>query len=157
MIVAVVAVGMVQVTIDQVIRMVAVRHRLVSAGGAVLVAFLVRSAVVLRRTLGRVVGVDRKSVFLHAAAGDMVQMTVVKEIDVVTVPNGGVPAAGSVLVIVIGMFRVIGHVCDPHSNHESRLLYRHVADAGCMYGLHILIAAASGPTLTSFPGAGSDE
>jgi hypothetical protein len=45
---------MVEVTLHQVVRMVAVRNRFVSATGPVFVAFFVRSAIVVRGTRCRV-------------------------------------------------------------------------------------------------------
>src|SRR5947209_3035130 len=53
-IVAVIAVRMVQVTLDEVVRVIAVRDRFVAAAGAVRVVLGVGAAVVLRRAAGRI-------------------------------------------------------------------------------------------------------
>lgn len=102
-VVAVAAVRMMQVPIDQVIDVVAVGHRLMTAAGAVPVVLGMAAAVVLRSAFRRVRGVDRQPMFFNASVPRVVEMTVVKIIDVPVVPDGGVAAARSVLVIVPGM------------------------------------------------------
>jgi hypothetical protein len=100
-VVAVVAVRVVQVAADEVIGVVAVGHGLVAAAGAVLVGLVVAVAGVGRRAGGRVGGADRQAVLLDAAAVGVVQVAVVQVIDVVFVLDGGVAAAGAVLVVVV--------------------------------------------------------
>jgi len=77
-VVAVVAVRVVQVAADEVIDVVAVRHRLVPAALAVDVADLVAAAVVRRGTRGRVRGVDRQHVLVDVVAVRVVQVAVVQ-------------------------------------------------------------------------------
>jgi hypothetical protein len=103
MIVAVIAVRMMQVACDEVVRVVAVRDRVVAAVGAVLVAFLMAAAIVAGRAASRIRGVDRQHVFLDGAAIGMVQMSVVKIIDVAVVEDARVPATRTMLVSVVFM------------------------------------------------------
>lgn len=70
MIVAVVAVGVVQVSRDEVIDVVAVRHLLVTAGGAVGVRFVVTTASVVRGAGRRVGRVDGNGDVRGVAHGD---------------------------------------------------------------------------------------
>ena len=106
-VVAVVAVGVVQVAIDQVIDVVAVRHRFVAAAGAVAVALGVLAAVVAGRA-GRGVGApDRQGVLLDRAAVLVVQVAVVQVVGVAVVLDGRVAAVRPVLMGVA--FVVICH------------------------------------------------
>jgi hypothetical protein len=105
-VVAVVAVGVVQVPVHQVIDVVAVRHRLVAAAGAVAVVLRVLAAVVGGGAARGVVGADRQGVFLHPAGAGVVKVPVVQVIDVALVVNAGVPAPGPVLVVVARVVRV---------------------------------------------------
>jgi hypothetical protein len=106
MIVTVVAMRMVQVAIDQVIRVVAVRDGFMTAAGAVLVSALVAGTLVLRRAGGRVIGIDRQPVFLNSARGHVVEVAIVEIIHVAVVVDGRVPAAGTVLMVVLRVIRV---------------------------------------------------
>jgi hypothetical protein len=102
-VVAVAAVRVVQVAFNEVIDVVAVRHGLVSAGGAVPMALLMTAAVVLGRAFLGVVAVDFELMFLHAALADVMQVSVVQVVDVTLVLQRGVPAAGAVLVLVVAV------------------------------------------------------
>jgi hypothetical protein len=102
-VVAVVAVDVVQMAVDQVIDVVAVRHRLVAAAGTVLVLLGVVAAAVLRRAAGRVLLAYFELVLLDAGLADVVQVAVVQVVHVVLVVHGGVAAAGTVLVTVVGV------------------------------------------------------
>jgi len=99
-VVAMVSVGVVQVTADEVVDVVAVWYGLVSAAGPVLVSRVVLGAVVVGCAVGRVDIGDRNRVRLDAAAGVVVQFAVVEVVDVVVVADGRVPAGGAVLVFV---------------------------------------------------------
>jgi len=81
-VVAVVAVRVVQVALHQVIDVIAVRDRRVAAIRAVLVALVVVAAIVLGSAAGRVRRVDRQGVVFNFAAGLVVQVAVVQVIDV---------------------------------------------------------------------------
>ena len=107
MVVAVVAMRMVQMAIDEVIDVVAMRHRFVAAAVAVHVAGFVAAAVVVRRADVRVGGADGDGVFIDVVAVRMVQVSVVQVINVAFVLDGGVAAACAVLVFVIGVVRFV--------------------------------------------------
>ena len=98
MVVAVAAVIMVQMPLNQVIEVVTVRSALVPAIGAVSVLRLVSSTAVLRRTGIRVGRIDRKRVLIHMVAMNAMQMPIVKIIGVSIMHDALMSAAGVVLV-----------------------------------------------------------
>ena len=65
MVVAVIAVRMVQVAFDEVVHMIAVRDRLVPTAGAMLMAGLVATAVMIGRAALRVVRTDFQDMFFN--------------------------------------------------------------------------------------------
>jgi hypothetical protein len=116
-----VPVGMMQVAVDQIVDVVAVRHRLVPAPGSMHVARLVTGAAVLRRAAVRIARRDLDHVLVSMIAMRMVQVTIVKIVDVIAVANGRMAAIGAVLMRVIGVFRICasGHGWPPYSASES--------------------------------------
>ena len=114
-----VAVRVVQVAIDKVIDVVAMRHRFVAAAGAVDVSGFVAAAgaVYMSRFVAvavmiwgadvRVGGADGDAVFIDVVAVRMVQVAIVQVIDVAFVFDGGVAAASAVLVRVVGVVRFV--------------------------------------------------
>jgi hypothetical protein len=103
-IVAVVAVGVVQVPVDEVVDMVAVWHRLMPTTGAVLVAGLVAVAMMVGSAAIGILRTEFQDMLLDEhGTGWMVNVTVVKVIDMPLVLDRGVAAACSVLVASIGM------------------------------------------------------
>jgi hypothetical protein len=107
-IVAVVAVRMVQVATHEVIDVVAVRHRFMAAVGPVTMCLLVSGAVMAGGAAGRIGTGDRQPVFLDVAAVLVVQMAVVQVIGVAVVVDGRVAAVRPVLMVVA--FVVSRHV-----------------------------------------------
>lgn len=104
-----VAMRMVQVTVDQVVDMIAVRHRLVAAAWTVLVAFWMARAIVVRRAaigIGRTHGDD---VLIEVVLVRMMKMAVVEIVDVAIVPYRRVTALRAVLVRVVAMDFMIAH------------------------------------------------
>jgi len=95
-----IAVRVVQVAVDEVIDVITVRHRFVTATGAVDVSGFVAAAGVLRRADIRVGGGHLKNVIVHMVPVGMVQMAVVQVIHMAVVDNGGVAAAGAMLMVV---------------------------------------------------------
>ena len=96
MIVAMVAVRMVEFAVDQVVDVIAVRHRLVTAARTMLVL-----RVMPRRVSKMVapVGIrlaNRKNVFLHLVSFLMAEMTILQEINVAFVLNRRMPTAWAV-------------------------------------------------------------
>ena len=94
---------MVQVAIDKVIDVIAVRHRLVPAAGAMSVVVCVLAAVVLRRAAGRIGCVHSQRMLLNAVRRMMVEMAVVQVIDVAIVLDARVPATRAVLMVMIAV------------------------------------------------------
>ena len=107
MVVAVVAVRVVQVAIDEVVNVVAMRHRFMTAAGAVNVPGFVAAAVVVGRAGVRVGGADGDAVFIDVVAVRVVQVAVVQVVNVAVVLDGGVAAARAVLVRVVGVVRFV--------------------------------------------------
>ena len=91
---------MVQVTVDEVVDVIPVRDRLVSAVRTVDVVVAVGAAVVGRATRG-MRGVDLERVLFHAGIARVVEVTVVDVVDVIPVLDRGVTAAGAVNVVVV--------------------------------------------------------
>ncbi len=95
-----VAVRVVQVAFDQVVHVVAVGDRLMTAVRPMNMRLPVRSAVVLRRASGGVRAAHVEHVVIDVIAVDVVQVAVVQVVGVPVVCDGDVAAAGAVLVIV---------------------------------------------------------
>jgi len=110
MIVAVAAVRVVEMALHQVVGVIAVRHGFVAAAGAVLVCAVVAAAGVLGRACAWVLLTDGQDVFFHILAIHVVEVAVVQVIDVAVMLDGGVAAAGTVLMVVV---RVRCHRCSP--------------------------------------------
>jgi hypothetical protein len=107
-IVAVIPMGMMQMSVDQVVDVVAVRYRLVTASWTVHVTRVVPTALVLRRAP---IGIGRRhlyAVLVDVVAMHMMQMAVVEVVHVVAMANGCMPAAGTVLVRVIDVLAAFG-------------------------------------------------
>jgi len=103
-IVAVVAVGVVEMTVDKVIDVIPVRYRFVPTIRPVDVPGIVTAAGMRGGAFGRIVRGDFEGVFFDVAVvTDVVQVSVVEVIDVVAVPDPGVFAVGAVLVVVVGV------------------------------------------------------
>lgn len=109
MVVAVIAVGVMHVTADEVVDVVAVRNRVVSTGRTVLVAALVLIAVVAECARGRVAIADVYGVAFDGVTAVIMKLPFVQIIDMVAVPYRGVAAARSVLVVML----VWGHAGPP--------------------------------------------
>lgn len=108
MIVAMVAVLMVQVPAHQIIRMVAVRNRGMAAVRSMAMRFVVLLAFVLGRTVARIAIRNGDPVLVHMIAVQVVQMAVVKIIHVAVMTNRRVSALGTVSVRVLLMDLVLG-------------------------------------------------
>jgi hypothetical protein len=102
-IVAVIAVRVVQVAADQVIDMVAVRHRLVAAARAVAVGAVMMAAAVLRRAVRWIGGVDLQAVLFNLAGAGVAQVAVMEIVHVVAMPQADVSATRAVLVRVFSV------------------------------------------------------
>ena len=97
-----VAVGMMEAAIDEIIDVVTVRNRFVSASGTVVVSVLVGADLVRSGAAAGIRGGHLESVFLDRAIRILVmKMAVVQVIEMVAVADRGVAASAAVLVIVI--------------------------------------------------------
>jgi len=114
-VVAVVAMREMQVAIDQVIHMVAVRDHLMPTAGSVDVVGVVAGAAMGRGTDGGIGFADRNHMLIDMVAVGEVQVAIVQIIDVAIVTNGGMAAIWTVLVGMIGMLVASGHEVSPVS------------------------------------------
>jgi len=110
-VIAVAGVGVVEVPRDQVVRVVAVRHRLVTAPGAVGVRGTVGGAVVPVGA-GRRVGIAHlEGVLIDVVVMGVMEVAVMEVVDVPVMRDNGVPAVGAVDMVVSGVRGVLvrGH------------------------------------------------
>jgi hypothetical protein len=105
-VVAVIPVRMMQVTIHQVVDMVAVGDRLMPAAGTVLVG-----ALYFRRAAGRIGRVDTDDMLIDVIAMHVVHMAVMQIVDVAVMADCGMAAAGAVLM---GMVRMVLLIASGH-------------------------------------------
>lgn len=91
---------MVKVSIHHVVGMVAVRQRLMAAAGSVLVICPVGAAVVVGRAAVGIFLGDLERVLAPVVAMLVVEMPVVQVVEMAGVVDGGMSAAGAVLVLV---------------------------------------------------------
>ena len=104
MIIAVIAVWMVKMSVDQIVDVVAVRHWFVSASRTVYMAGIVSPASVIGCAARRVRIANLDCMFFDLAIlADVMQVTVVEVVDMVAVLDAGMLAIRAVLVVVVGM------------------------------------------------------
>lgn len=109
MVIAVPAVRVVEVTVDQIVDVVAVRDCGVAAAGSMDVVRGVTCAPMLRRAVGRMRRIDGEHVLVDVPVVRVVEVTVVEVVDVPVVLDGEVPAAGAMGVVVTWV-DVVAHV-----------------------------------------------
>lgn len=95
------AVGVVQMARDEVIDVVAVRHRFVSATSGVHVVLGMARAIVCRRAGCGVPGADFEHALVHVSVVGVVKVTIMQVVDMIAVANGRMAAIGAVNVLVI--------------------------------------------------------
>jgi hypothetical protein len=105
-IVAMIAMRMVQSAVYEVVNVVTMRHRFMSAVRTVHVG-----AVNLGRAFRGIGGADRNGMFVHVIVVHMVEMTIVKIVHMALVPDRRVPAIRAMPVRVVGvvLLRTRGH------------------------------------------------
>ena len=118
MVVAVLAVRVVEMIADEIVDVIAVRNLLMPAIRPVLVRGPVPAAVVLRRTRLGIFAIDLENVLVDVVAMRMVQMPVMQIIDVTVVLNRGMTAARTMLMGVIGMDVVLRIAHARHDKHD---------------------------------------
>lgn len=109
MVVAVVAVRMVEVAIDQVVDVVAVRNGRMAAVGPMHMAFLVPAAVMGGSAAIGVGGIDLENVLIDVTGVRMVQVAIVQIIHMSVVLDSQVAAARAVLVVVVRVNLAVAH------------------------------------------------
>jgi hypothetical protein len=114
-IVAVVLVWMMQVALNQIVSVIAVRDRLVTASRTVGMLRVVGTAAVGGRTGGRIRAAVGELMLVHMAVPtvDAVQMSIVEIVDMVIVLDGRMAAAGAVTMRMRIVRLVIAHCVIP--------------------------------------------
>src|SRR5262249_24675733 len=123
-VIAVPAVRVMQMPLHEVVAVIGVRDDLVPTVRAVRMALVVLAARVRWRAGHRVRSSLGQSALVDVVGVHVVEMAIVEVVGVVTVPDGRVPAAGPVRVIVSAMGMVLGHVFASLGNGSTRG-YRH--------------------------------
>jgi hypothetical protein len=115
MVVAVRAVGMVEMPVHQVVDMVAVRHRVMAAAWSVPVLTVMAAAFMIGRAPVGVAPSDLDRVFVDMTLMGMMEVPVVQVVDVIAMPDGDMPAIGPVGMgmILVDPVVVVGHDCSP--------------------------------------------
>ena len=106
MIVAMVAVRMMQMAIDQIVHMVSVGHRFVAASRSVHMAGVVTTAAVLRCAPVGVGCGDLDHMLIHVVTMDMMEMPIMQIVDMAIVIDGSMPAIRAVHMRVIAMLGI---------------------------------------------------
>jgi hypothetical protein len=104
-----IAMRMVQMTVDEVVDMVAVRHRLVTTARAVPMAFRMAGTVVVWRAGGGIGCAHGDDVLIEMIFVRMMKMTVVQIVDMAIVLYRRMAAARTVLVRMVAMNVVGAH------------------------------------------------
>jgi hypothetical protein len=104
-VIAVIAVRMVQVAIDEIIDVVPMRHGFVTARRAVNVARLMAATVVIRSALVGIFRIDRERMLVDVIAVHVMQMAVVQIVDMIVVLDRRMPTVRAVLMVVVGVMR----------------------------------------------------
>ena len=115
MIVTVIAVRMMQVTVDQIVDVVAMRHGLMTAAGSMHVPLVVAAAVVGGRACLGILLRHLDHVLIHVTRMRMMKMSIVEVVHVVAMLHSFVAASRPVLVLMIGVMRqlAIRHLRSP--------------------------------------------
>ena len=109
MVIAVVAVRMMQPALDEIVGVVAVRYRIVPTAGAMDMTSLVAFVPKLRRTATRVLVGHFDHMLVDGVTILMVQMAVMQVIDMVAVLQRDVTAGRAVMMGVFGMCEMARH------------------------------------------------
>src|ERR1700755_1833496 len=94
---------MMQPAIDEIIHMVAMRHRLMPAAGAMDMPLFVPFMAVLRRAVVRVLGCHFKEMLLDLVAFLVVQMSIMQIVDMITMLHSEMTA---IRAMMMRMFRM---------------------------------------------------
>jgi hypothetical protein len=119
-IVAVLAVRVVKMTVDQVVDVIAMRHGRVTAGGGVNVRGVMRAARVPGRARIWVGAIDLDLALVGVAIVDVVKVAIVDVVDVAVVTNGHMATARAMNVSVVGVNVVIHGQPGLQVQHRTR-------------------------------------
>jgi hypothetical protein len=103
---------MMKVARDQIVDVIAVGNRLMSAARRVRMVLQVARAAMGRRARRRIRGVDLESALVDVSVVAVVEMAIVQVVDVISVADRDVAAARTVDVIVVRV-RVVAHALLP--------------------------------------------
>jgi hypothetical protein len=119
MIITMITMRMMQVAVDEVVNVIAVRNRFMAASRTVNVSRIMLSAIMPRCAISRVCRAYRYLVLFHySIVPHPVQVTIMQVIGVVFVLNTCMPTSRPMYVFVIFM-RVIGHQRPPTSYRST--------------------------------------
>ncbi len=108
MVITVASMRMMQVAVHEIVNVIAVRDRGMTAVRSVYMLLVMTVAGMTVCALHRVCRVYIQLMLIDVAVMRMVQMAVVKKIDVITMLNGGMTAREGVLVGVVLVGRMLG-------------------------------------------------
>jgi uncharacterized protein YqgC (DUF456 family) len=109
MVVAVSLVGMMKMSLHEIVLMTTVRNRFMPAASSMRVLAVVRAARMSGSTSGRIRATLRQGVFIHVPLVGAVKMPVMHIVNVTFVLNRDMPAAWTVSMSVLIMRSVIAH------------------------------------------------
>ena len=102
-VVAVTIMGVMQMAIDQIVYMIAVRHCIVSAVVAVVMCSTVGCTIVTARAIGGIRCVDLKPVLIDMTIVERVQVAIVEVVSVSVVDNRCMATGRTVLMCVVSV------------------------------------------------------
>jgi hypothetical protein len=128
-VVAVIAVRMVQVAFDEIVDVIPMRHRFMTAPRSVNVARVVAPAA--RRALVRIFGTHFEPVLVYMIAVRVMQMTVMQVINMIVVRDRSMSAVRAVLMVVVSVMRFVAgaHVKPPWLKRSRQLGWRNEQQA----------------------------
>ena len=107
MIVAMVAMVMMQPAVDKIVNVIAMRNRLMPAAGAMDMTRFMTFVAMRPRALGRVLGVHFNNMLLDFGPCLVVQMSIMQIVDMVAVLHGKVTAFRAVLVRMLSVCEMV--------------------------------------------------
>lgn len=110
-IVAMIAMWMMQTAIDEIVDVIAVRHGIMAAARAMNMILAVADMVRQRPAARRIDRADLDHMLVDVIAMRMMQVSIVKIVDVIAMAHGDVTTVGAMHMTVIGMVRKVasGH------------------------------------------------
>jgi hypothetical protein len=100
---------MVQVAVNQVVKVITVRNALMSTAGAVCMSPVMSATLMTRRTLIGICRVDVQNVFVNPIDIDVMQVAIIEIISVTAMNDSHMTAGESVLMAVPWMLGVCAH------------------------------------------------